>query len=78
MYMQKLKELQQRKTITRDCYNLVPTFLGKDKNERGGGQAQSHRGVEGAATEAVFTLPVHVRQVIPLSVREHAGEEAVH
>lgn len=33
MHMQKLKELQQRKTITRD-YNLVPTFLGKDKNEK--------------------------------------------
>lgn len=32
MHMQKLKELQQRKTITRD-YNLVPAFLGKDEKE---------------------------------------------
>ncbi|CAI9176771.1 unnamed protein product [Rangifer tarandus platyrhynchus] len=33
IHMQKLKERQQRKTITRD-YNLVPTFLGKDKKEK--------------------------------------------
>lgn len=44
MYMQKLKELQQRKTITRD-YNLVPTFLGKDKNEKE--EVAKHKVTEG-------------------------------
>ncbi|KAJ8382177.1 hypothetical protein SKAU_G00029550 [Synaphobranchus kaupii] len=33
MYVRKLRERQRRKTIARD-YNLVPTFLGKDKKEK--------------------------------------------
>ena len=44
MHMQKLKELQQCKTITRD-YNLVPTFLGKDKNEKE--EVAKHKVTEG-------------------------------
>uniref|UniRef100_A0A8C5M0C4 Transcriptional adapter 2-beta n=1 Tax=Leptobrachium leishanense TaxID=445787 RepID=A0A8C5M0C4_9ANUR len=33
MYVRKLKERQRRKNIARD-YNLVPTFLGKDKKDK--------------------------------------------
>ncbi|XP_053314232.1 transcriptional adapter 2-beta [Spea bombifrons] len=33
MYVRKLKERQRRKSIARD-YNLVPTFLGKDKKDK--------------------------------------------
>ena len=42
MYVRKLRERQRRKNIARD-YNLVPAFLGKDKEKEWRRGARSPR-----------------------------------